>query len=170
MDKKYIINRFPICATVYAAIANKIGYNLDESYSLGLTRSIFFAAAKSGFRGAKKTKKYYPGKKCEEGTTNIRKTEPIIDQVNFAGLPTTVIYDKEETRGTMGGEIQTPEMFKKNVIDKFERRIGPGAFDKCWNKIKEKIKDFSNIELNSKSAYDIYCQLRDELREERIYK
>jgi len=58
MDKKYVINRFPICAGFYAAVAEKIGYKKEKAYSFGLTRAIFFAAAKNGFRGGYKKETY----------------------------------------------------------------------------------------------------------------
>ena len=45
------INRFCVMATLQAARAHLLGLKLDEAYSWGLTKAIFFAAAKRGFKG-----------------------------------------------------------------------------------------------------------------------
>ena len=169
-EKVFVINRFPIAATFYAAIARKIGYSEEEAYSFGLHRSIFMAAAKNGFRsGASKKRKYYPGKMSEKVTSIVNIPENM-DQINFAGLGMNVVsLPNGEYRGIIGGEILTAEKFKRDIIEKFNRRIHPGAFEQCWNKINEIIKDFSDTELNSGTAYKLYQQYRDELRKPEVY-
>jgi len=45
------INRFCVMATLQAARAHLLGLKLEEAYSWGLNKAIFYAAAKRGFKG-----------------------------------------------------------------------------------------------------------------------
>src|SRR2546428_13099724 len=56
------INRFCVMATLQAARAYLLGLRMDEAYSWGLNRSIFYAAAKRGFKGVPQKGMWYAGK------------------------------------------------------------------------------------------------------------
>jgi len=58
---------------------------------------------------------------------------------------------------------------KKSVIKKFEN-ISPNAFEHFWNQIMKLLGNYNEYELNSKSAYKIYQQIRDEMRTKEFYK
>src|SRR5207245_7078486 len=115
------INRFCVMATLQAARAYLLGLRMDEAYSWGLNRSIFYAAAKRGFKGVPQKGMWYAGKgEKEKETPGVFR---LGDEIAFESSS-----KKGEVRlFTIGGKIQTPEDFKKQVASRFE-----GNFERAW--------------------------------------
>ncbi|OGB97633.1 hypothetical protein A3F06_03830 [candidate division TM6 bacterium RIFCSPHIGHO2_12_FULL_36_22] len=157
-ERKYFIDGFPICAAFYYCIAKRLGYTEDESKSLGLTRAIFFAAAKFGYIGDE-TKKVVPLAKELE-----------VDQLQFAGLPTYIVHEKghKEFFGIMGNDIIKPDQYNSQVINKFNSKRS-GAYEYFIEQVNEFLKDKSDDELNSVISYDLYTEIRDQFREIEFY-
>ena len=163
-ERKYFINRFPICAAFYYVIAKELGYTDNEAKSLGLARAIFFAAAKFGYIGGgkKDEKKKKKAPHLEEGFE--------IDQLPFAGLPAYIIHKEGEKNflAIMGDDILKPEQFDSQVIHKFNYKKS-GAYELFVKEVKAFLKDKSKDELNSNIAYELYTEIRDKFREMGFY-
>ncbi len=162
-ERKYFINRFPICAAFYYCVAKRLGYTEDESKSLGLTRAIFFAAAKFGYIGGGKT------------SEKKKKVQPIakgleVDQLPFAGLPTYTVQKEGQKGflGIMGDDIIKPDQYDSQVINKFEYKRS-GSYEFFIKHVNEFLKDKTDDELNSAIAYDLYTEIRDKFREMEFY-
>lgn len=139
-------------ALLQAARAYVLGLPLESAYSWGLNRAIFIAAAKRGFsKGSGNT----PGGKGK-GTSKGGQTYALGDDTAF----------KEERSGillfTIGGEVQTPEAFEKQVVSRFGR-----TFSAAWKESLAYVKKFDRETLLSADGFfkDVYRPRRDELAE-----
>lgn len=158
----YWINRFPVCALTYAVAAEKLGYDKDEAESMGLTRSIFFAAAKFGkFRGQRVDVR----KKIVASDASKRMDKDSDDMINFAGLGLYCVTVKGHFRGIMGGKIIEPEQFSRDVYGKMVNKAGQEAYDKTRAYIGAQLDKLNKDELNSAAVYKVYESLRDVVRE-----
>src|SRR6267143_2246470 len=100
------INRFCMMATLQAARAHLLGLKMDEAYSWGLNRAIFFAAAKRGFKGGSGGKREFRAAESQPPRVGPQVFR-LGDDMAFS-----------EVRGgrtlfTIGGEVQTEADFKK---------------------------------------------------------
>ncbi|MBT4856334.1 hypothetical protein HOM50_00640 [bacterium] len=163
-ERKYFINRFPICAAFYYCVAKRLGYTESESKSLGLTRAIFFAAAKFGYIGGGKS-----GEKKKKKVPALKKGFTI-DQLPFAGLPTYIVHEKGDKSffGIMGDDVIKPEQYDDQVIHKFDYKQA-GAYDLFIKEVEKFLKDKTDDELNSAISYDLYTEIRDKFREMGFY-
>jgi len=163
--RKTWINRFPICAMVYKEAAQLLGYSEGEAKSLGLTRAIFFAAAKAGFKagGAGKPKAYT--KRYEDQKKDGIKRDAQ-DQISFAGIGMYIveINGEGELRGIIGGKISQPEQYDNQVKDKMVRSAGEKAYTKLQDYVVSKLNVLSKAELNSALIFEIYKEMRDDVR------
>lgn len=137
-------------AVLQAARAYTLGLPLESSLSWGLNESIFYAAAKRGFKGSGAVAGG-PGKPRQ------------VPDVYYLG--DEMAY-KEEMKGkvffTIGGEIQTEREFEKQIKSRFQRK-----FDKVWEEALDYVQHFPRETLLSGSAFfsDVYRPKRDEFAE-----
>ncbi len=169
MGKKYWINRFPVCAMVYREAAEMIGYDPEEAKSLGLGRAIFFAAAKSGFRGAGARKGYgakdYARDKMKQKIALKGYDTDSVESLNFAGIAAYVIHTEDGSiRGFIGGEPIKPENYDKQVREKCILQGGRMGYLRLKIYVMKKLSELSKAELNSAAVYKLYESLRDDVR------
>jgi len=146
------INRFCVMATFQAARAYLLGLKMDEAYSWGLNRSIFYAAAKRGFKGAP-----------QKGVGHIGKGEKEKEASGLFRLGDEIAFESPSKKGsvrlfTIGGKTQTPEDFKKQVSSRFGR-----IFEKAWEDALSLLrKENKSTLLSQKRFYEeVYKPNRD---------
>jgi hypothetical protein len=150
------VTRFVVMAVLQAARARRLGLSQSESYSWGLNRAIFYAAAKSGFRGH------------EGGSTPVDSDSPLRKE------PTDRfrLGDEEAIRETstgnsffiIGDKPQTPVEFDHQVISRF----GTAAhFHEAWSEAERIIAEFDRATLESRRLFfdRVYKPRRDDLSE-----
>lgn len=177
-QKKYWINRFPICALVYKEAAELLGYDEAEAKSLGHSRAIFFAAAIRGFGASVPKPKPYASKEAAKKPGEMKKYYAVQDKlikagidpesydiVSFAGLETYVVLEDGDIRAFFGGKVIRPEDFSRAVEDKLVMAGGKEGYEKARSYIRDKLSDLSEAELNSGAVYKVYERLRDPVRE-----
>ncbi len=149
------INRFCVMATLQAARAHLLGLPMDEAYSWGLNRSIFYAAAKRGFKGG------------SERTSEFRasRDRPPMERPDVFRLGDDMAF-KEVRNGkmlfTIGGKVQTEADFKKQVASRFGDR-----FSEAWEDALDLLGKYDRETLLSQSGFygDVYKPNRDSLVE-----
>jgi len=165
-ERKYWINRFPICSLVFKEAAEMLGYDEEEAKSLGHARAVFFAAAKRGFGSgpSKKSsmKKYYSDEKKMERQGIDPSTYEIL---NFAGLETYIVRENGHIRAFFGGKVIRPEEFDHADLERMIRGGGEAGYVKTRNYIRAKLSELNQYELNSGAVYKVYERLRDSVRE-----
>jgi hypothetical protein len=149
------INRFCVMATLQAARAHLLGLKLDEAYSWGLNRSIFYAAAKRGFKGGSRGR-------SESGAGENRPSEARPDVFR---LGDDMAF--REVRGgkmlfTIGGKVQTAADFKRQVASRFGEE-----FSAAWRDALDLLGNYDRDTLLSQNAFyrDVYKPNRDSLVE-----
>jgi len=166
MARKYWINRFPVCAIVYKEAAELIGYDPGEAKSLGLSRAIFFAAAKRGFKGAggKKYRKFESEFEKQQLKLKGYDTDSV-ESLNFCGIGTYVIHTEDgAVRGFIGGQVITPEQYDSQVIDRCIINGGEDGYRKLRLFIRTLLSKLTRAELNSGVVYKVYEKIRDTVR------
>ena len=148
------IKRFQVMAVLQAARAHVLGLSLESSYSWGLNRAIFIAAAKRGFKG----KSTGAGPKGSGAPKSSK-------QVGVYYLGDDMAYKEEKggvLRFTFGGEVQTREAFDTQVKSRFG-----STFPGVWKEALEYIKTFDRETLLSADAFftTVYRPKRDILAE-----
>jgi len=145
------INRFCVMATLQAARAHLLGLKLEEAYSWGLNRAIFYAAAKRGFKGGSvRTGEYRAAKeRAPEMRPDVFR---LGDDMAFKEVKSG------RTFFTIGGKVQTVQDFEKQVISRFGAR-----FPDAWNDAIDLLKNYDKETLLSQSGFyrDIYKPNRD---------
>ena len=149
------INRFCVMATLQAARAHLLGLKMDEAYSWGLNRSIFYAAAKRGFKGG------------SERTTEFRaaRNRPSEERPDVFRLGDDMAY-KEVRNGkmvfTIGGKLQTESDFRKQVASRFGER-----FSDAWKDAIDLLEKYDRDTLLSQNGFyrEVYKPNRDSLVE-----
>ncbi|HEY6283171.1 MAG TPA: hypothetical protein VIW22_04530 [Nitrososphaerales archaeon] len=147
------VKRFQVMALLQAARAHVLGLPMESSYSWGLNRAIFIAAAKRGFKGGTGGGKGDPKGK---GTSKAASTYYLGDDMAF----------KTERDGvllfTIGGEVQTKEDFDRQV----KARLGR-TFRSSWEEALAYVKSFDKKTLLSTEDFfrTVYRPVRDELAE-----
>ncbi|HDH63143.1 MAG TPA: hypothetical protein ENF66_00445 [Firmicutes bacterium] len=156
------IGRFQVMATLQAARAYVLGLSLEEAKSFGLNRAIFYAAAKRGFKEKVKEPKGFLIK--EKG---LRKEEIERIQKTFSifKLGDEMAYSVEidgKRYFVIGGEIQRPEDFKKQIERRFK-----GKFDKAFKEALEIVKNYDKgVLLSQRNFYEVvYKPRRDTLKD-----
>lgn len=149
------ISRFCVMATLQAARAYLLGLSLEEAYSWGLNRAIFFAAAKRGFKGG--------GQRTGEFRAASRRDERESPDVFMLGDDMAFKELKEgKMRFTIGGKPQTPEDFQRQIALRFG-----GRFDEVWKEAMRILQKEERSALLSQSRFysEVYRPRRDSLVE-----
>ena len=141
-------------ALLQAARARVLGLSLESSYSWGLNRAIFIAAAKRGFKG-----------KPSAGDSESGKASKSSKQADVYYLGDDMAYKEEQDgvlRFTFGGEVQTKEAFDKQVKSRFG-----STFPAVWKEAMDYVSAFDRETLLSAERFfaDVYKPRRDELAE-----
>ncbi len=149
------VNRFCVMATLQAARAHLLGLKLEEAYSWGLNRAIFYAAAKRGFKGTSARTGEYRGAKerpPEERPDVFR----LGDDMAFREVRSGKMFF------TIGGKVQTEKDFKKQIASRFGVR-----FPEAWKDAIDLLKNYDRETLLSQSSFyrDVYKPNRDSLAE-----
>jgi hypothetical protein len=152
------VGRFQVMATLQAARAHALGYPLDEAKSFGLSRAIFYAAAKRGFKKA-------AGTESREAPTGEH------GKVKGMAVETLPLGDEEapgvqvdgQRRYVMGDEVLEPEDFDRQIAERFG-----GTFDRAWHEALEIVRKSERDVLTSRRRFydDVYKPRRDTLAAE----
>ncbi len=144
------VNRFCVMATLQAARAHLLGLKLEEAYSWGLNRAIFYAAAKRVFKGTS----------AGTGEYRAAKERPDVfrlgDDMAFREARSGKMFF------TIGGKVQTEKDFKKQIVSRFGVR-----FPEAWKDAIDLLKNYDRETLLSQSGFyrDVYKPNRDSLVE-----
>lgn len=141
-------------AVLQAARAHVLGLPLESSYSWGLNRAIFIAAAKRGFKGG-----------SSGGGSEGSRASKTSKQADVYYLGDDMAYKEEKgdvLRFTIGGEVQTKEAFDRQVRSRFG-----STFPAAWKEAVSYVKGFDRETLLSADEFfgDVYRPRRDELAE-----
>ncbi len=149
------VGRFQVMATLQAARAHVLGYPLDEAKSFGLSRAIFYAAAKRGFKKA-------AGTEPREAPAG----EP--GKVKGLAVETLPLGDEEapgvqvdgKRRYVMGDEVLGPEDFDRKITERFA-----GTFGQAWREALEVVRKVERDALTSRRRFyeEVYKPRRDTL-------
>lgn len=157
-----MVGRFQVMATLQAARAKVLGYSLDEAKSFGLNRAIFYAAAKRGFKAFKKVppKISLPREVFKIPEKEIKKIEKSFGIEKIGDEMAYCVKIKGKRVFTIGNQLQTPEVFKKQVESRFE-----GKFQKAWQEALKIVKAYDKgVLLSQRYFYEVvYKPRRDEL-------
>src|SRR5689334_9770701 len=107
------VGRFQVMATLQAARARALGLSEAEAESWGINRAIFYAAAK---RGLWRT----PVAKSTTTSTHPHPGAIEGERVSVGGEQAFAVEDpKQGRRFVIGGEAQTPEDFRRQVVARY---------------------------------------------------
>jgi hypothetical protein len=147
------ITRFIVMATLQAARAYVLGMDRDTAYSWGLNRSIFYAAAKRGFKSG------YSGRGYAGKSTTGEREEP---ESSFKLGDELAYSEKKDGKQlfVIGGKAQTPSDFERQIVSRFG-----GKFQDAWNEAIKIVKeeDKENLLSQRKFYEDVYKPRRDAL-------
>ena len=145
------VRRFQVMALLQAARAFLLGLPLESAFSWGLNRSIFYAAAKKGFKAGSGggTGAAGGGHASSKGGS----TYFLGDEMAFKKQKGGKLYF------TIGGQVQTEEDFKRQI----ESRFG-GSFAQAWKEALDYVGEFDEDTLKSGTAFfsQVYRPKRDE--------
>jgi hypothetical protein len=143
------VGRFQVMATLQAARAVTLGLPVGTAKSWGLNRAIYYAAAKRGFKPAGGA-----GPARPSGTRATVRKFFLGDDEAYA------VMRAGQRRFTIGGEIQTPQDFHRQI----ERRFG-GTFRQAWADALRIVRQCPRQVLESRGAFYalVYRPRRDEL-------
>lgn len=149
------INRFTVMAMLQAARARSLGLSEPSSYSWGLNRSIFYAAAKRGFRGRSESVSR------PDGT-------PRAEPENTYSLGDEYAYVDPERPGPyfrIGGETQTEADFERQIASRFGEKA---QFESAWKEAMRIVGSFDEATLRSQKGFygEVYKPRRDQLVDE----
>ncbi len=135
-------------ATLQAARAQLLGLPLASAKSWGLNRAIYIAAAKRGFT---------PGK---SGPTKPKKYAATFAEYQLGEDKAYRVKAGGELLFTIGGEIQTPEDFTRQVVARFN-----GTFREAWHEAVDIVRRYDRVVLESPDDFfaQVYRPRRDEL-------
>lgn len=148
------VNRFCVMATLQAARAHLLGLSLEEAYSWGLNKAIFFAAAKRGFKGG--------GQRTGEFGAARERDERERPDVFMLGDDMAFREREGKMRFTIGGKLQTPEDFQRQIASRFG-----GRFEEAWKEAMRIVQKEERSALLSQSRFysEVYRPRRDSLVE-----
>ncbi len=146
------ISRFIVMAVLQAARARRLGLSEDSALSWGLNRSIFYAAAKRGFKG--KSGSGAPG--ANDLGKEPRASYTLGDEKAYRDPESKNLYF------TIGGETQTAQDFERQVGSRFG---GASNFGKAWEEAVAIVGSYDEEVLKSgRGFYErVYKPRRDEL-------
>jgi hypothetical protein len=154
---EFFVNRMPICQMVYKEAAEMMNHDENFAKSLAVARSIFFAAAKKGFKN--KNGKHYNG--VDSPSMEI----PEIYSIPFAGIDAFCLNTENgPVSCLLDGTIFYPEQYDKYTQQKIVNLVGDEGYDKMKNEIRNRLSKLNSEELNSDRVYGIYASLRDHIR------
>jgi hypothetical protein len=135
-------------ATLQAARAHALGLTLPVAKSWGLNRAIYYAAAKRGF--------------VAKGTAPPRpEVAAAAPRAFFLGDDKAYqVRVDGKTLFTIGGEVQTPEAFKKQIEQRFA-----GTFRQAWAEGLRIVRAHTKAVLESPQLFygQVYRPRRDDL-------
>jgi hypothetical protein len=150
------VTRFVVMAVLQAARARRLGLSEAESYSWGLNRAIFYAAAKRGFRGTS------PGGDHPKDGMSPRKDAP--ERFHLGDEEAFRDTSQRDSYFIIGDTPQTPAEFDRQVIARF----GTVAhFREAWAEAEGIIGQFDPDILASRRQFFemVYKPRRDPLSE-----
>ncbi len=151
------VGRFQVFALLQAARAQRLGLSLASAKSWGLNRAIFVAAAKRGF-GAKKPAGPRKWKGLEEA--DQRAAARTYGEFFLGDDKAYKVELEGATLFTIGGEVQTPEAYQRQVQSRFGR-----IYREVWRQAQEIIAAFPREVLESGEEFfaRVYRPRRDDL-------
>ena len=144
-------------ATLQAARAHILGLPLESSYSWGLNRAIYYAAAKRGFKGGSSAPAGRAG-----GPARSPKESPTSQSVDAYHLGDELAFKASgpgDLRFTIGGKVQSEEDFQRQIGARFG-----GRFEEAWTDAVDYVNHFDRETLLSGTAFfsSVYRPKRDE--------
>lgn len=146
MPAKIEINRAPVLTLWASIVAERIGYDHDESLSLGKALAGLTAQAKGKRLGIYKV---------HEGAKEARKQkhgETFL--VSFMGREITATNTKDGIRAIIKGEEQKPEAAQKYIDSKFGEHL-----DDCIEALTTLARAYSAKDLEG-AAFNLYMKFR----------
>lgn len=142
------VGRFQVMATLQAARARALGLPADSARSWGLNRAVYYAAAKRGFKQAAGRG---PGR--PKGVRAVHEHYLGDDKAFAVTVGGTTLF-------TIGGEIQKPEDFRRQIEARFA-----GTFAEAWKEAQAVIETHPREVLESQEAFymKVYRPRRDVL-------
>lgn len=133
-------------ATLQAARARALGLPAASARSWGLNRAIYYAAAKRGFKEAAGRTPAPP-----KGARSVRE-HLLGDDKGYA------VTRRGVTLFTIGGEIQTPEEFRRQIESRFA-----GTFAEAWQEAQALVAAAPRDVLESRDGFymRVYRPRRD---------
>lgn len=142
------VGRFQVMATLQAARAKLLGLPLVSAKSWGLNRAIYIAAAKRGFK---------PG---TSGPTKPKKYAATFAEYHLGEDKAYSVKAAGRLLFTIGGEIQTPDDFTRQVAQRFG-----GTFRQAWAEAMDIVRRYDRAVLEHPDDFfaQVYRPRRDEL-------
>lgn len=139
-------------ALMQAARAHVLGLPLDSAYSWGLNRSIFYAAAKRGFKGGGGHGAGEHRPSGEGGGHQAPDTYHLGNEMAYKAPGPELLF-------TIGGKTQTKEDFQKQIELRFH-----GKFKDAWEEAVDYVEHFDRQTLLSGEEFfsSVYRPKRDE--------
>jgi len=134
-------------ATLQAARAKALGLPLASAKSWGLNRAIYYAAAKRGFKGGK-------------GPAKPKKYTASFGEFHLGDDKAYKVTAGRATLFTIGGEIQRPEDFRRQIEQRFA-----GTFKDAWAEALRIVQAHPKAVLESQQMFymQVYRPRRDVL-------
>lgn len=141
------VGRFQVMATLQAARAKALGLSLASAQSWGLNRAIYYAAAKRGFKGG-------------AGPAKPKKYTGSFGEFSLGGDKAYKVNAGGKTLFTIGGEIQRPEDFRKQIVARFA-----GTYTEAWEEAGRIMQAYPVVVLESPQQFylQVYRPRRDVL-------
>jgi hypothetical protein len=142
------VGRFQVMAVLQAARARALGLPADTAWSWGLNRAIYFAARKRGF------------KEPSGRTPATPKGARVVGEYLLGDDKAFAVTAGGTTLFTIGGEIQTPEAFRRQIEARFA-----GTFALAWTEAQAVVAAYPKDVLESSDAFymKVYRSRRDVL-------
>ncbi len=149
------VGRFQVMAVLQAARAAALGLPIVSARSWGLNRAIFYAAAKRGFKGTS-------GKASGAAAVTVKPGGRWVAAGEFL-LGDDKAYKvtvEGKTLFTIGGEIQTPEAFERQIKKRFST-----TYRQAWDEALRIVKAYPRTVLESQIGFyeQVYRPRRDDL-------
>jgi hypothetical protein len=148
------VGRFQVMATLQAARAQALGLSMDEAKGWGLSRAIFYAAAKRGFH---RTKSDGDGHKQ---TAHQRERHAQEETYTLGGEEAYILRDRSDgLRFRFGDEEQTARDFDRQIVSRFP------DWDEAWSEARRIIDEADPDDLSSQHRFfdHVYKPRRDTL-------
>lgn len=149
------ISRFIVMAMLQAARARRLGLGRESSYSWGLNRAIFYAAAKRGFG--------QPGADRAPGEVPPH-VEPARHSFNLGDDFAYRDTRREGAYFTIGGHTQTEADFDRQIVARFGPRE---RVERAWREAESIVEAVDDETLRSARGFyeRVYRPRRDPLKD-----